>query len=345
MKLEQFDTIPRIGWATLATPITELPQIAQQFGATWMGCKRDDLCSGLLGGSKVRKLDFLLADSHFQNSSSWASIGAIGSGHLVACAAAAHTLQRKFQAHCFFEPTSEEILKNLAFIAEHTEKIHFYRSRMEVLLTRPAVFFRKTVQNCSFIPPGGSSALGIVGMVRAGVELAAQIQAGMIPVPDRIYVAAGTCGTVAGLAVGLAVAGFQIPIKAVATVEKIIVSTWRINFLINQVCKLLLSFGFQEVKKIKNIPIVIDYKQLGKGYAYPTEAANMAVKIFDSAEISLEPVYTGKMAAAILHDLKNGFNGKVLFWNSHRRNLPPTKSDWKNKLPVRLQKLLVLPLK
>ena len=46
--------------------------------------------------------------------------------------------------------------------------------------------------------------LGSLGWVSAGLELLEQIGRGELPRPDVIYVALGSCGTAAGLLVGLA---------------------------------------------------------------------------------------------------------------------------------------------
>ena len=44
------------------TPIYRLPNISRELGTNvWI--KRDDLCGVALGGNKVRKLEFLLADA------------------------------------------------------------------------------------------------------------------------------------------------------------------------------------------------------------------------------------------------------------------------------------------
>ena len=59
------------------------------------------------------------------------------------------------------------------------------------------------------IPLGGSSPMGAMGYVNAGLELAAQIAAGEIPPPSRIYLALGTMGTAMGLLLGLKAAGVK----------------------------------------------------------------------------------------------------------------------------------------
>ena len=65
---------------------------------------------------------------------------------------------------------------------------------------------RATVQNGTlpgFIQPDGSSPIGIAGYINAGFELKEQIDVGLLPEPDRIYVPLGSMGTTIGLMLGL----------------------------------------------------------------------------------------------------------------------------------------------
>ena len=55
---------------------------------------------------------------------------------------------------------------------------------------------------------------GALGWVQGGLEIAAQIASGLLPVPDRIYVPTVTGVTVAGLVVGLSLAELRLPVVA-----------------------------------------------------------------------------------------------------------------------------------
>ena len=59
--LDILDRLPRLGWAADPTPIQAMPELAAELGLGWLGCKRDDLTQPGSGGTKTRKLDFLLA--------------------------------------------------------------------------------------------------------------------------------------------------------------------------------------------------------------------------------------------------------------------------------------------
>ena len=60
--MKSLQEFPRIPLAVLPTPIQKLENISRLLGTNvWI--KRDDLTGIGLGGNKVRKLEFLLADA------------------------------------------------------------------------------------------------------------------------------------------------------------------------------------------------------------------------------------------------------------------------------------------
>lgn len=330
----------RLGWAQEATPVTTLPQLASELQVKWIGCKRDDLCTPLLGGTKVRKLDFLLAASPWKESQWLVTAGAIGSGHLVACCAAAKALNKKIAVHCFWEPLSSGIIENLAYIASTANDIYFYPSRISLALKNPELFIGSAQRNYSVVPPGATNAEGMLGTLRAGIELAQQINDGVIPNPKRIYVSLGTGGTAAGLSIGLAIGKINTSINAIATVEPVLSTRYRMNKLIAHTLKLLAKYGYRDIESIKPLPLHINRNFVGKGYGHASAQSLDATNEMKKAGILIEPVYTGKTAAALFYDIKNGFKENVLFWNSMRRPLPEIETDWKSNLPEKLLKKL-----
>ncbi len=336
----RLDIFPRLGWVNEATPVTELSRLSNTFKTGYAGCKRDDLCSGLFGGAKVRKLDYLLASSPYPASERWATVGAIGSGHVVACCAAALKLNKKIESYLFWEPITDGILENLAYTASVADAIHYYRSRASTIAINPSLVLSDTIDKCAVIPFGATCPTGVLGVVRAGLELAEQVRNGELPEPKRIYVALGTCGTVAGLAIGVALGGLRTRIHAVTSVERIISMRFWLNKLIADTRALLINNGLKEVARIAPASVYIDRSQLGKGYGFPTSASLEAVELMKCEGIRIEPVYTGKAAAAMFHDLRRGLNEPILFWNSMRRELQKSDDTWRSKLPAKLQEKL-----
>ena len=336
---ESLDTLPRLGWVAEPTPITPLPALAAERGLDWLGFKRDDLAGGLAGSTKTRKLDFLLADPRLRDAQGWASIGAIGSGHLAALTVAARKLDKRLLAHCFWEPLSEDVLGNLACIASGPTTIRYATSRPTLVLRHPMVMLARRTGGCRCIPAGATSALGTLGTVRGGLELAEQVRAGELDRPDVIYVPWGTGGTAVGLSIGLGLAGLDVPVVAVATVERIFATGLSLGHVRRRVLAELdrrigLPGGFAPA------PLRIVHGHVGKAYGHPTAASRGACDLLAGHGLRLEPVYGGKAFSALLSRLDGDHPRRVLYWLTSHRGELPTEDDWRERLPPRLARHL-----
>ena len=198
--------LARVPLSTLPTPIRRA-QVRSSGKTNEVWIKLDNLSSSVYGGNKVRKLEYLLGRAKRRDCSWVASFGAVGSNH--ALATALHARQHGLSTVCFLSHQTRTSL------AAHTLRAHaacgttlvpFVGRRKDRIKTlrRHLVAGRTEV-----IPMGGSSWLGTVGPFAAGLELAEQISCGELPVPDRIYLAAGTMSTAAGIAYGMAAAGLH----------------------------------------------------------------------------------------------------------------------------------------
>jgi D-cysteine desulfhydrase len=329
----ELSSLPSLGWVVEPSPVSALANLGAKAGTAWLGAKRDDLLPALHGGSKVRKLDALLATAPWKDAKAIASFGAIGSGHLVCCAAAAKQLGRGFDAYTFWEPLSESVLDNLALTAVGARHLEYFSGRMMMGLKRPFALLGKEARGAVTIPPGASNAVGTIGMVRAGVELAEQIRSGLLPKPDKIYVAWGSGGAAAGLAIGLGLAGVDTTLIAVATVERLLSPRALLEKLIEQTRQLLELHGVPGVRERAPVRIEIDRAQLGPGYGHETAQSLSAVALAKADGLPLEPVYTGKAMASLLAGKHAGQN--VLFWVTARRPVP-RPDGWREKLPPQL---------
>lgn len=318
------DRLPRLGWIDAPSPVQRLD------GPGWVGVKRDDVLPVLAGGTKPRKLDGILAAAPWVDARRLVSVGAVGSGHLVAMAAAAERLGRAFVAHTFWEPLTPHVLENLAYIATRAE-IHPHHNRVTLALTAPGVLLGSSVGDAVVVPPGGTCPEGMVGLARAGVELAEQVLAGDLPRPDRIYVALGSGGTAAGLAAGLTLAGMPVPIVAVATVERPLISKGRLRAILGGFVNWLAERGIP----LPGMPEVhVDHSQIGPGYGMASPASWAAVAALEAMGVPAEPVYTGKAWAAVMADRAAGRAPEhVLYWFTSRHTLPAPREDWRGTLP------------
>ena len=191
--------------ADLPTPVDNADRLARKIGAGTLHVKRDDLSGTTYGGNKVRKLEFLLADALRRETDTVITFGCAGSNHAIATALYAKECGLRTVAMLTPQTNSHAVQKNLrAHLVAGTELRHCSddndarRSAAEYVRGRRAAGFPEPV----IVPGGGTSGLGALGFVNAALELSAQIDAGQLPEPELVYVALGTMGTAAGLAIG-----------------------------------------------------------------------------------------------------------------------------------------------
>jgi D-cysteine desulfhydrase len=316
--------------------VTPLPRLALELGTQALGIKRDDLSPALSGGTKPRKLDYLLADPLYRDAKGWHALGALGSGQLVALTAAAKLLNRTLHAQLFWTDPCDELLNNLAFVASGPTKLRYQRTRPGVFLRRPGLFVGSHYQGLPVVPPGATHPVALLGMVRAAFELVDQIRSGELPEPERLYLALGTGGTAVGLAVGLALAGLSTRVHAVAVVEHVFSPSFRFKQMTHELLQLM------ELRSLippgtKVAPLVIDRTQLGKGYAFSTQAGDAARAKLSHEGVELEGTYTAKAMAAMLRDVGAGAAKRSLFWMTAYTGELPHEKDWKARLPTRLK--------
>lgn len=332
--MARLDAIPRLGWADAPSPILEAPGLAARLGLAWLGVKRDDLLAEQHGGTKIRKLDYLLAAEPFASARRWATGGAIGSGHLVAVAGAAERLGRGLEAHMFWQPPTPHALENLAYVATRAD-VRWWGTRTRLALGARAAVFGGRIGDAAGIPAGGTTPRGMIGLVRAGLELGAQVAAGELPVPDFVVVPLGSSGTAVGLATGLALAGLRPVILAVTSVERVFSLEFRLPRMGRALAAELARFG---VTAPPPAPIRVDRSQIGPGYGIPTPASWEGVAMLAEAGVTGEPVYGGRAMAALARHAPPG--ARVLFWHTVRSGPLPLDPAWRDRLPDALRRRL-----
>jgi len=334
------DPLPRLGWADAPTPVTELNEAAEELGFAWFGVKRDDLLGPLQGGTKVRKLDSLLATEPFASAARWASVGAIGSGHLVALTLAAEALERRLVAHCFWEEPTGSVLANLACIASGPTDLRYRDTRAELALRAPWVIRGLRAGSTPCIAPGASVPEGVVGTLRGGLELGAQISAGEVPAPDVVFVPWGTGGTAVGVALGLALAGHPTPVRAVAVVERVFSRERTLHKLHVDVLDHLRWRGLPVPDGLDAPDVQPVRGFLGKGYGHETPESVAAIGWLAKSGPEAEPIYGGKTLAAMRAEAGAWRGRRVLHWLTSHRGSLPSKAGWRGRLPPRLRRRL-----
>lgn len=329
--------LPKVPLAQLPTPVSQkslsLPGREQ---VIWI--KHDERTGQLYGGNKVRKLEYLFGRLLRRQCKQVATFGAIGSNHALATALYARSLG--LEPVCLL---SHQTRTPLATRALHTHLqngsriIAYGGSYAERLgLLRSALWNRRA----GVIPMGGSSWLGSVGFVAAGLELAGQVAGGVLPTPDRIYLASGTMGTAAGLALGLALAGLDTTVHAVQVSHSSIANEAVFRRLVAKCAAMLHRLDPSIPADLGGqIRWVLRQGYFEPGYARSNRKTDAALDIADrQLGLKLEPTYTGKALAALIDDWPSIVEGKerVVFWNTYsalpQRSLRGTPAD-DNDLP------------
>jgi 1-aminocyclopropane-1-carboxylate deaminase/D-cysteine desulfhydrase-like pyridoxal-dependent ACC family enzyme len=332
-----FEQYPRLRERLPYTPLGEFPtpvQKLEKLGAVLdigqLYMKRDDLSGKLYGGNKPRKLEFVLGDALRSGAREVISFGGAGSNHALATAIYARHIGLKSISMLIPQPNARYVRRNLLMSHYCGADLHSCGTGLESARNMPSVYLATLIQllrcrlkNGCFpflIPPGGSSLLGVAGFVNAAFELRKQIDNGEMPEPDYIYVACGTMGTSAGLALGLRATRLNSRVISVRVTSEKFVNAERMINLINNTASFLRSqdasfpgFEFSPME----VDIRNDYS--GKRYALFTDEGMEAVSLMKKCEgIKLDGTYTGKTLAALIDDAKSGsLRGKtVLFWNT-----------------------------
>jgi 1-aminocyclopropane-1-carboxylate deaminase/D-cysteine desulfhydrase-like pyridoxal-dependent ACC family enzyme len=313
-------------FASLPTPISH-HKIASPTGNRTIIVKHDDQTSSIYGGNKVRKLEYIFQRATERGAERVATFGAAGSNHALATAIFARELG--FACTCFLahQKITPNVPKTLNMHLQLGTELVRYGGGINQL-----DLFRRYLQNRKtwVIPLGGSCWLGVIGFVNAGLELAAQIESGELASPDRIYIANGTMGSAAGLALGLALANLGTEIHAVRVADNRFAKRAVLDRLIRKTATLLNIYDpgiSANLADATNIVWRDDF--FAGGYAIADETTERAVNFAkNNMGLTLDTTYTGKAMAALLHDLRSSSVGTSnLFWNTYNsRPLPITET-------------------
>jgi 1-aminocyclopropane-1-carboxylate deaminase/D-cysteine desulfhydrase-like pyridoxal-dependent ACC family enzyme len=324
--------LPTVSLGHWPTPVQAADPGALPGDCAGLWLKRDDRCATPYGGNKVRKLEFLLADALRKGHDTVFTFGVAGSNH--ALATAIYARQVGLEAQLLLTPQS-----NSSFVGRNLKmgrwagarQIHCATEAQASRYGRILGLRGRGAYTAPYrIPGGGSSPLGTVGFVNAGLELAAQVRAGALPEPDYLYVALGTMGTAAGLALGLAAAGLRTRLVLVRVVRADIASPRRFRALYHGAARLLHRRDPRfPLAPLDHSRIEVRHEFIGPGYARFTPEAMAALALAREAfGIGLEGTYTGKAFACLLADLQAGrLDGRnALFWNTYNGQPMPAEA-------------------
>jgi len=290
------------------TPVEPLTGLAREWGLEQLLVKRDDLTSSLYGGNKVRKLEWVLAAIQREGRRSVITTGAWGSHHALATAIFARELGLRASLVLFPQPPTAHVRANLlADMAAGARIVQaFSVATVPAALLRGSMAAQRAGEGWpARVPVGGSDERGTLGYVEAAIELAGQVERGECPAPRYVYVAAGTCGTGAGLALGLRLAAERVPalretvVVATRVVPAVMANSLQTRKLIRGAAKLLRRAG-AALPALHGVRVEFLGGHLGRGYGHPTEEAEAAKRsAADLDGLRVDSTYTAKALAGL----------------------------------------------
>ena len=201
--MPELKKLPHVALGVYPTPLYKLENISAKYGRNiWV--KRDDLCGVALGGNKVRKLEYLLAEAKAEGCDTVFTTGGAQSNHAMLTAACAARLGMKCILILKKRGVTER-LGNLILDDIYGADVRFMDTdsygdiydEMERIDTELA----KEGHRCFHIPVGGSTPLGAVGYTNCVREIKEQLPQHGAEV-SHIVSATGSGGTTAGLLLG-----------------------------------------------------------------------------------------------------------------------------------------------
>jgi D-cysteine desulfhydrase family pyridoxal phosphate-dependent enzyme len=302
--------IPRVRIAHLPTPIEPLPRLAAALGGVKLWVKRDDLTGLAGGGNKTRKLEYVLAEAQANGARTLVTVGAVQSNHCRQTAA----LAARFGLGCILvlsgekeEPPSGNLLLDKLFGAE---TIYCSAEERNQVLKDAFNEAWSAGKRPFLIPLGASTPTGTIGYLTAFEEFLTQ---GLEV--DWIVVASSSAGTQAGLVLGALKSGWKGKVLGISIDHPAAELQQRVAELVDQAAERInLKLHCQPSE------ILVNDQYLGKGYGIPSPQEIEAIRLFARYEgLLLDPVYTGRAAAATIDLIRKGFfkpHDRILFWHT-----------------------------
>lgn len=287
--------IDKVNLGLYPTPIMKLENLSKHLGVN-LYIKRDDLCGLVLGGNKVRKLEYLLKDAIDQGYDLVMTTGQAQSNHATLTAACCKVLGLEcklvLKKRGVTDIKGNQLLNRLMDV----EVIYEDTDSYEDIYKKMDEIGKELNEKVYKIPCGGSNPLGTLGYV----DCIKEIKDSNIHF-DHITCAIGSGGTAAGTILGtkLYLENTKVECYAVDSDDfKPVVSN-------------LIKEASQLLNVDNEMPKITIFDMSGPGYSIPSIEGNQAIEKMLSLEgIVLDTCYTGKAFAGVLQKIKEGYYKK-----------------------------------
>ena len=291
---------PRVNLGCFPTPLVPPGNLSRMFAKEHY-CKRDDLSGVGLGGNKVRKLEFLLADAQMKGAQVVMTTGGAQSNHAMLTAACCNRLGLEAQLLLKRRGVSDPV-GNVYLDGLLGAKVDFFDTDgygdIYAEMARRKTALEAEGKRAYEIPVGGSTALGALGYVECFRET--MVQCAHLGIrPSRIVSAVGSGGTYAGLCAGADLYAPDVKVTGVAVDSD----------PFDRICaQLKLEIGgLLELEQPLTDGNIELYDNVGPGYGVPGPGERETLELVARTEgIFLDPVYTGKAFSLLLQKLRVG---------------------------------------
>ena len=319
-ELERLARIGRTRLANTPTPLLPAPALSTQLGHGVDISVKADAWTGLgLGGNKVRKVEYELDPVRLAGVTHLVTAGGPHSNHCrVTAAAAAHiglgcslVINGEPEDPARGNPRLHRLLGarivTIADAADRTRGMESEACRIDAAGGKALV-----------IPVGASTARGALGYVHSLVEIHDQYHQASGPdaAPPWIFVSSSSGGTMAGLIVGCGILGWPARLVGVSPDEPAPTIRRKATQLAEAAADLLdhpeddeRPGSLQITERVQEVAhsVLTTSDFVGPGYGHPTPAGEEAIALFGAlAGVILDPVYTGKTAAALIAWIRDG---------------------------------------
>jgi L-cysteate sulfo-lyase len=300
--------LPRLHLAHLPTPLDETPRFAARIGVGRVLIKRDDCTGMLFGGNKTRHNEFLLADALRRECNVIVWGAGIQSNNCRQTAAACAKLGLECRLFLSRTTHGDDLQGNLLLdhlVGAHVELVDVPMGEpMLRLLQERAEELRASGRRPYVWDEARGGALAAASYLLCLVEVLEQVrQRGLEP--TAVYAAAaGPTG--AGLALGRAVLGLPWQVRLIAPIRWPWDTRQKMADMAGRSAALL---GLPHRLSRNDMSLREDF--IGPTYGAVTPEGWEALRLLATTEgILLDPVYTAKAMAGLIHDVQEGRLGR-----------------------------------
>ena len=303
--------LPRHVMAHVPTPLEPMANLSRQLGGPPLLVKRDD-CTGLaFGGNKVRQLEFYFGEALAAGADTVLITSAVQSNYVRTAVAFARRLgmrclgqleERVPSPGPLYHQSGNVLLDRLMGAELHSYPVGEDEAGADAAVYALAEQVRSEGGVPYVIPLApGHPPLGSVGYVLAARELVDQVAvAGLDQV--HVFLGSGSAATHAGLLWGLRALGSEIAVTGVCVRRDAAAQAARVASRLAGLDTLL-----QRPLKVPDADIRLIDSMLAPGYGRLNRPTREAIHLTASSEgLLLDPVYTGKVMAALIEAVRSG---------------------------------------